>query len=400
MPSTATRALRTRGRGGALLPVGVLLGAVAVLAARLALAPGILDHVWAEDGAVFLRDAETEGWASLLRTYAGYAHVLPRALAVLGTALPIEIYARYVVVVSLALTALLAAYAAWASRPVLGDARLAAVAGAVVVASPLLGGEVLGNLANLQWVVLPAAAWALAAPRGGWPHVLVALAAALCTPLAVLLAPVALVAHGRRVLRAATVAALLAGLVVQAALVALGRASALTGPERPVAVPPGLPRALLTAASGAAVEGPVAEAVGAAVVLAVLVVGAWQRHEVAARLGLAFGVSAVLVWGVTAVLSAALPSRYALAGAVLSAGALLLVASTLRPLPRLLLPLLLVWGLTTVTTGAEFRASGPDWTTQLDQARAACTAGAGEATAALAPEGWGTATLPCRALSG
>lgn len=398
MPTTATRA--TRRRGLALPTVGVLVGAVAVLAARVALDPGILDHVWAEDGAVFLRDAETEGWASLLRTYGGYAHVLPRTLAVLGTALPLADYARYVVVITLAVTALLAAYATWASRTVLGDSRLAVVAGAVVVASPLLGGEVLGNLANLQWVVLPAAAWALAAPRGGWPHVVVALAAALCSPLAVLLAPVALVAHGRRVVRATPVLALGVGLVVQAALVVLGRTSALTGPDRPVAVPPGLPRSVLSAASGSAVEGPVAQAVGVAVVVTVLVVGLWQRHETAARLGLAFGVSAVLLWGTTAVLSAQLPSRYGLAGAVLSAGALLLVASTLRPLPRLVLPLLLVWGLTTVTTGTAERAAGPDWTTQLEQARAACTAGAVDVQLALAPQGWGTATLPCPALVG
>ncbi len=53
--------------------------------------PDAMAHpkLWAEDGAIFLREARSLGWQALLKPYAGYYHCAPRLVAALGSYLPL-----------------------------------------------------------------------------------------------------------------------------------------------------------------------------------------------------------------------------------------------------------------------------------------------------------------------
>lgn len=62
-----------------------------------------LNHVWAEDGALFLRDSLTRPFGSnLAAPYGGYLHVVPRLIAELMSVLPLT-WAPIVVAVLVAL---------------------------------------------------------------------------------------------------------------------------------------------------------------------------------------------------------------------------------------------------------------------------------------------------------
>jgi hypothetical protein len=203
--------------------------------ARLQVRGDAFDHVWAEDGKVFLSDAERHGLASLSYVYAGSLLTVPRVLAIAGEALPIRDYATYTVLVSALVVGALAAFVYLTAAKVLGSAAWAAVPALGMALTPALAVESLGNLANLEWFLIFAAFWAmLVPPRGTRPYVatIVAGLAALASPVAVLVAPAAVVAHGRKdALRSWPLLALLAGEVIQVIGIGFGSRSA-SGPAR------------------------------------------------------------------------------------------------------------------------------------------------------------------------
>jgi hypothetical protein len=163
-----------------------VLGYLALWLALAAIAWFRLDAVargtiWAEDGRNFLQGA-LDG-VSLFHPYAGYEHVVPRAIAALVVAVvPIEGWAIGITVLTTAVTASVGAlvYGVTASLPLSRLARLALAA--LTVLTPALASEVLGNSANLHTVFLWLAPWLfLARPRSWWSSAGLAVVAFLTT---------------------------------------------------------------------------------------------------------------------------------------------------------------------------------------------------------------------------
>ena len=143
---------------------------------------------WAEDGAIFFKEARLDGLASVIEPYAGYLHVVPRLVALLwsgGSAVDAPaVYAGASVAV-----------AAWSAATV-GAARVpfAWLLGVALLCPPH-SGEAFGTLTNVQWVMAPALALCIAtpAPAGRWARfnqLAFCAASALSGPFSIFAAPV------------------------------------------------------------------------------------------------------------------------------------------------------------------------------------------------------------------
>jgi hypothetical protein len=144
---------------------------------------------WAEDGAIFFKEARLDGLASLVAPYAGYLHAVPRLVAWLwscGSAVDAPaVYAGASVAV-----------AAWSAATV-GAARMPfAWLFGVALLCPPHSGEAFGTLTNVQWVMAPALALCIAtpAPAGRWARLnqlAFCAASALSGPFSLFAAPLA-----------------------------------------------------------------------------------------------------------------------------------------------------------------------------------------------------------------
>lgn len=197
----------------------VLVGALAFQALRIP----ALEHdvVWAEDGAVFLRDALDDPIGSLLAPYAGYQHLLPRVLAglIVGV-VPLAGYALTVFWVSAVVAALVCAATIRLARwtvPWL-PARIALALIPVVL--PLMAPEIIGNLADMHIFMLWLGVWiALSKPGSraeAWAWAVAALLATMTEVQLLLLLPVVLARFRPRApLLWPVIGAFLLGLVAQ-----------------------------------------------------------------------------------------------------------------------------------------------------------------------------------------
>jgi hypothetical protein len=156
-----------------------------------------LDTLWAEDGVVFLRQAEeSPAFGTVFRPYSGYLHALPRLVSELAGWLPLPL-AGLVFSLAAALVVGAAAWSVWVyGRAHLPSPWLRGALAAVVALVPAGGLEAVDNVANSHWFLVFAAFWALLgrppSARGQVvPAIIVALAA-LSDPLAVVLLPLAL----------------------------------------------------------------------------------------------------------------------------------------------------------------------------------------------------------------
>ena len=147
------------------MAVAVVAAALIVFLAALVRQTGVpkVDTVWAEDGSVFLDCAYQRAFLDCVATpYQGYLHVLPRLGAELAAFVP-PAQASLMLALVAALTA--GGAGALTARAV-GSATGSAVAGLIGGAGLGLvwqaGREVLGNLANVHWVLLTAALVVLA----------------------------------------------------------------------------------------------------------------------------------------------------------------------------------------------------------------------------------------------
>lgn len=163
-----------------LLHASLLPAAVGVLAAAAAYArvPEAARHrVWAEDGREFLTDALAG--RGPLTPYDGYLHLVPRLLAeMVARTLDLGRYDVGVTVAACAAVGLVCALTYVLTDDLLGSRSLRVLVSLTPAFLPSMGGEALGNLANLHtfglwlafWIVLhrprtrtAAAAWAVAA---------------------------------------------------------------------------------------------------------------------------------------------------------------------------------------------------------------------------------------------
>ena len=173
------------------LPVQWILRVLGVLAAValltvlswLRLPEASRGTAWAEDAAVFLREAILLGAVpSITEPYSGYLHVIPRVLAGLAFQLaPIDSYAYMMALLSCAVVSAIAVSVFFLSRSTISQRPLRLMLAMIPVFLPVGPLEVLGNAANLHWYLLWLAPWLLLPKPAHWYSGALLFVAALAT---------------------------------------------------------------------------------------------------------------------------------------------------------------------------------------------------------------------------
>ena len=376
---------------------GVFIATALLTVVRLQVTGDALDRVWAEDGRIFLGDSVHHGFASLWYVYSGYLHTTPRLLAFIGKALPLHDYAAYTVVVSAVVTGLLASYVYVVARRIIGSEAWALLPALGMALTPGLRLESLGNMANLQWLLIFAAFWALLVPPTSSPRSRVAASAitglaALTSPLTLLVLPAAAL-HGRRALRDWPVRTLLAGVAVQ------GLAHVLA-PHSPGGVVrhPGFSGSQLKGVTEvlSSGQGRIGWTTVVGVVIGLTLALAWWSARSQRRLVSAAWGTGALVYVVTAVLQGFPAPRYeACAAMFVLAGIAMLGPRVDRRLIAVPLALLITVAVVRFPASA-YRLSGPSWDSSVAAYRVQCQRHpASTIGIPLSPTGWGTVRLPC-----
>jgi hypothetical protein len=132
------------------------------------------DVAWAEDANVFLRDALlADPWGVLWSGYAGYLHLVPRALAALTMwSVPLEGFATAVFLVCAAVTALVCASVFHLASAIIPWSPARLLLALLPVLLPLSAQEVLGSLANLHALAFWLALWVVFSRPHSWPGAL------------------------------------------------------------------------------------------------------------------------------------------------------------------------------------------------------------------------------------
>jgi hypothetical protein len=145
----------------ALLVASLLAIAVVVQLARIGWT-GSLDTLWAEDGAIYLEGALTEGFfGAITSEYNGYLVLVPRLIAEVGSALPLDDAPAAMAIVSAVFVAL-CGFAVWHASAGLITSRLLRGALAGLTVFTAVGGvETVVSAANVPWFMLVAAFWLL-----------------------------------------------------------------------------------------------------------------------------------------------------------------------------------------------------------------------------------------------
>jgi hypothetical protein len=366
---------------------GTAMGFAAAMCvvARLALSGSVFDRVWAEDGAVFLADARVSGFGSLFAEYSGYGHLAPRLLAFIGSWLPLAYYSLFAVLASAVIVGMLAAYVFTVARNVMPSAFWAAVAATALVLAPAYRVEALGNLASLQWFLMPAALWAIVDPRRTRVSVIVVVAAAATSPLTILLIPALFVTYGRGAWRSSAAIALAGGLAYQVIVLLVGVHSV----ANPVTRSPGAYVSMvfdILKQAGSTPWVPLAAGLLLiAVLLAVGLRGAWKDKPTAG-----FVVTSALFVVVPSVLNGSVQPRYVACGFVILVWAACLAGPALHRAVATMMVAVLAGAAAVTFVADPYRVSGPSWT---DENNAQCTMGTHDVE--LSPEGWGAIPLPC-----
>jgi hypothetical protein len=189
-----------------LLAATLLLGAWAYASVAMLVRPDGVPtwrSLWAEDGSRFLpRAIEAPGPGSWLDPYAGYLHLIPRALGDLVARFPlVDASIGFAVASSVVAGGALLLFAVGLRRW-LPAAWMQAALVAAVATTHAMASEIAANAANLHWyLTLGLIGLALLRPRRVWtalPLAVVAAAFALSDPFAPVAAVLALADAGRR----------------------------------------------------------------------------------------------------------------------------------------------------------------------------------------------------------
>lgn len=432
---------------GRRLAVGLGLGLAGVLVVllRVGLSPP-LHSVWAEDGTIFLSGAENHGLLDAVQaTYAGYLHVVPRLLAELPLAFPVG-SAPAVLAISAAAVVVLSAFVVWwASAGHVRDPRLRGVLAAMVVLLPVVGYESLASVAFVSWFMVFAAFWVLIWRPSTFVRALAASAfvavTVMSSGLGLLLAPLALLRaiaiRDRR--DAAIVAGFAIGALAQA--IAILHGHPLPGETHPIYDDPSVDVArwdsdLLLAYLQRVVGGlgfgyyPLsvlwlvldwvlvgALAAGSLALVWVAVVRKSAPARLLSTIAIAASIAAFILSGYYRDFSSTIlwqpgahhtnDARHTILPVLLLLGVVLLQLTS-RP-PSISEPgwrrvrLVVLGGLAALAVtgfyvGERFRSQA-NWGSEVARGRVECAgADAGSAQLAVAPDGFGAATIPCEAL--
>ncbi len=178
--------------------IGVGLLALAVVVPLFRQAGTASWHsVFAEDGSVYTAQAvRSGGVAVLFRGYAGYLQLPPRLLGALTPYVPFRYLTLYLALAGTAVVAMLAWFQLWASKGWVNSSLLRFLLAALVVLSPVMGGENTANITNTIWAFVAVLPWALISTRERSRDTMVRAAvvflAATATALSFLFVPLAI----------------------------------------------------------------------------------------------------------------------------------------------------------------------------------------------------------------
>lgn len=232
-----------RVRSRPLTVAAYLAGGIALTATQILRRPAVLDRIWAEDGAVFGREAFGHHlWQSVGRGYSGYLVVLPRVLAApIVSVVPSTSWGRWFAVSSAAVAACAALAVFRAAPPIVSSTWGRAALAAVLALGPKMRGE-WPSIANTAWPLLMALIWMVISTRADTVtlvvRVVVTSLAVLSSAVGLLFAPIVAMVLWQR--RRADAAIVRADRIVAAAFAAAG-VGQLAGMATAPAGPPGEP---------------------------------------------------------------------------------------------------------------------------------------------------------------
>ena len=410
------------------------VGAVWLLIPRASSWP--VTHIFAEDGQVFLTQTLQGGWSTIMDTYAGYLHVVPRLIsntcAELGQNSYLVCSSSFTVAIKIAgftiAFPVLTAYArSW---------KWGMLAASTFLFIPAGQQEVLGNITNLRWFLVAIAFFAVVGTFTSkkiitFASVLVLLAA-LSDPLAFAFVPIAIwrIATLRTSRMSMPSVALLLGVVIHALSLQPGArgergtiVDLLDVPTQTVAQL--LVRGPLVSQIGMTGTQDLLQLVGVPLAVALLVVPvvlaavAWRNRPPASST-FAFSVLLVTVGlgllfitlsfpasyiGLADIWSPSQPARYSvLAGLFITPALILLMSLAWRSQQQkkagqalaVVSALLLATGLLLDFGGDARHAAGASWANILDEAKTQCEQTGEDPTFTTTPEyeGWQT-TIQC-----
>lgn len=108
-------------------------------------------YLWAEDGSIFINEAQTMGIASIWNSYAGYLHVYPRLIAVIANNLGL-IYAPTIFLIGWFIAYLFMFYVLLNAAKSLQVDFITALFLTILIALQPNNGEAFFNLTNAQWL--------------------------------------------------------------------------------------------------------------------------------------------------------------------------------------------------------------------------------------------------------
>jgi hypothetical protein len=159
-------------------------------------------RIWAEDGRVFMGQADAHGSLRAITIgYAGYSNAVPRLAAAAVHALPIRLWGAGLHVVDATIVAgvALLVYVALVGHV---HSRLGRALAALYVVLVPVGPEIVGSIANLQWFLIVGAVVALLwSPRTGWGWAAICISTFAATTTSPLGAVVFVCALARWILR-------------------------------------------------------------------------------------------------------------------------------------------------------------------------------------------------------
>ena len=213
------------------LYVPALVGLSVVLLLRQS-GVGATNTMWAEDGAVFYRDALTHSAASnLVRTYNGYIQLLPRLIFEVIRFVPLSDVAFVVAATGAALVAGLSLVVFRSSASHIRSPLLRSLLVAAMILLPVSPNELLDNVVNVSWWMIFASFWLLIWRPRSWSGRAVAgivcFLAAASDPIVTLLLPITIlrVVALRRASENTATIGLLAGIFFQLAVIATSHSS-------------------------------------------------------------------------------------------------------------------------------------------------------------------------------